>query len=193
MSKRILGLNGSHREQSNSSHMLAAALEVCQERGYEVEQVDLSGKEIGYCTVCDVCKKAYACPLADDVWDIMDAIGMADGIIVATPTYFGDMSSKLKAFFDRTLPARRNGMLFAGKFGAALATGAARNGGQEHAIRQIHTWMLLQQMAIVADRKTAHFGGICMSSEPGSVLDDSTGLSTVVNTAENLCEMLGGP
>ena len=186
----ITGINGSHRRESNTSYIIEKALEVCEKRGHKVEHIDLYDKKIGYCTVCDRCRDEYKCSIDDDVSDILDSMRGSDAIIVGSPTYFADMTSRLKALFDRSIPLRRNEMMLAGKIGAAMATGGSRNGGQEHAISQIHNWMLLNQMCIVADKKTAHFGGICKSQAPGTVNLDDIGLATVKNTAENLCDML---
>ncbi len=187
---RIVGINGSHRKDSNTGMMVSAALEACSGRGFDVEQIDLWDRKIGYCTVCGKCRGSYCCSIDDDVMDILDRMKSADAILVASPTYFGDVSARLKSLFDRTLPLRRNSMLLSGKVGAGFATGGSRNGGQEKVISQIHSWMLIHQMSVVGDRETAHFGGICVSNKPGSVVDDVEGMTTVLNTAENVCDVL---
>jgi multimeric flavodoxin WrbA len=187
---KVVGLNGSHRRNGNTDYMLKKALEVCSAKGLEVEQIDLVDKRIGYCSVCDACKGGYTCPLEDDVMEILDRLVEGDAIIVASPTYFGGVSGRLRALFDRTLPLRRNGMKLAGKVGAALTVGGSRNGGQELVIQQIHAWMLIHEITVVGDRRTAHFGGITVAHKPGGVKEDEEGMKTVVNTAENVCNRL---
>jgi multimeric flavodoxin WrbA len=187
---KVLGINGSHRRNGNTKLMLEEALKVCSGSGFKVKQIDLVDNDIKFCTVCDACKGEYTCPLDDDVMEILEEMKSSDAIIVGSPTYFGGVSGKLRALFDRTLPLRRNGMMLAGKIGGALAVGGSRNGGQEHTIQQIHAWMLIQEMTIVGDRKTAHFGGICWAHKPGSVIEDKEGLETVVNLAEKICAKL---
>jgi multimeric flavodoxin WrbA len=187
---KILGLNASHREKSNSGLMLSKALGVCSQKGFDVEQVDLFDKDIRFCTVCDACKGGFKCSLDDDVFPLLEKMAAADGILVSTPTYFGGVCGRLRALFDRSLPLRRSGLMLSGKTGAALAVGGSRNGGQEHTIQQIHLWMLIHEMRVVGDKKTAHFGGIVTAREPESALDDGWGMKTVENTAYNLCETL---
>lgn len=187
---KVVGLNGSHRREGNTAYIVGKALDVCGKRGFEVEQIELAEKEIGFCTVCDACREGLNCSLDDDVAAILEKLADADGIIVGSPTYFGGVTGRLHTLFDRTLPLRRNGMLLAGKVGAALAVGGSRNGGQQGVIEQIHQWMLIQQMTVVGDRKTAHFGGICVAHKPGEVKEDKAGGETVINTAENLCDVL---
>jgi len=189
---KVLGINGSHRRESNSGLMLAKALEVCESKGFEVEQVDLFDKDLRYCTVCNRCAKKYGCSQDDDVMEILGKMAEADAIIVASPTYFGGVSGRLRTLFERTFPLRRNGMMLAGKIGAALAVGGSRNGGQEYVVHQVHSWMLIHQMDVVGDRETAHFGGICVGRNPGDALNDEAGMKTVLNTAENVCARLKG-
>ncbi len=187
---KVVGINGSHRIDGNSGMMLERALEVCSAAGFDVEMIDLADRRIGFCTDCDFCRKRYGCSQEDDVKAILDALASADGIIVSSPTYFGGVSGRLRALFDRTLPLRRNGMMLAGKIGCALAVGGSRNGGQEYVIQEIHHWMLIHEMTVVGDRKTAHFGGICVARGRGDALRDETGMATVVNAAENLATRL---
>jgi len=187
---KVVGVNGSHRRDGNSGMMLERALEVCEAAGFEVEEIDLADKSIGYCTDCGFCAKRYGCSQEDDVKAILDALASADGIIIASPTYFGGVSGRLRALFDRTLPLRRNGMMLSGKVGAALAVGGSRNGGQEYVIQQVHHWMLIHEMTVVGDRKTAHFGGICVARNQGDALKDEAGMATVVNAADNLAGRL---
>ena len=188
---KVVGLNGSHRRDGNTAYMVSKALEVCESEGFDAEQIDLFDKDIRFCTVCDACKGKYACTLDDDAMDILDRLVKADAIIVGSPTYFGGVSGRLKALFDRTFPLRRNGMMLSRKVGAALAVGGSRNGGQEHVIQQIHAWMLIHEMTVVGDKGTAHFGGICAARNPGDVKDDEDGMKTVLNTARRVCEELG--
>jgi multimeric flavodoxin WrbA len=121
---------------------------------------------------------------------VLQKMSDADAIIVGSPTYFGCVSGRLKALFDRTLPLRRQGNMLKDKVGAAIAVGGSRNGGQEHVIQQIHAWMLIQEMTVVGDKKTAHFGGIAVGRNPGDALKDEVGVETVVNTALKVVEAL---
>lgn len=49
------------------------------------------------------CKtKLERCVLKDDLTEVLDAVREADVLVLATPVYYGDVSSQLKAFIDRT-------------------------------------------------------------------------------------------
>jgi multimeric flavodoxin WrbA len=181
---KILGIAGSPRTGGNTEILVRKALEVCGGRGAETVFVSLAGKEINPCTSCDACRHhPHKCIQGDDVGAILDEMGSADAIIVGSPTYFASVSGKLKSLFDRTLPLRRDNYRLSGKVGGAISVGGSRNGGQEHVCVQIHNWMLLHEMVVVADRKTAHFGGIAVGRNAGDVSGDDLGRYTVENLA----------
>jgi multimeric flavodoxin WrbA len=188
---KILGISGSPRKDGNTDLLVKEALKACAERGAETELISLAKKNIKFCDNCDACvggKKP--CPKDDDVRQILDAMAGADAIIIGSPTYFGSVSGQLKTLFDRTLPLRRNNNALSGKIGGAIAVGGSRNGGQENVIRDIQNWMMIQEMIVVADKKTAHFGGIAMGRNPGDALRDEVGVETVRNLGERVFEVL---
>lgn len=179
---KILGIAGSPRRNGNTGQLVKQALKVCAGKGAETELISLSGKKIMFCDNCDACAGGKApCPKEDDVRQILDAMAAADAIIIGSPTYFGSVSGQLKTLFDRTMPLRRSNFTLSGKVGGAIVVGGSRNGGQENVIRDIHNWMLIHEMVVVADRKTAHFGGIAVARNPGDVLNDETGVLTAGN------------
>jgi multimeric flavodoxin WrbA len=71
----------------------------------------------------------------------------AQGIIFASPVYNGGVSSQTKAIMDRmraAVAADKN--YFRDKVGMGIAVGGDRNGGQEFALMQIHTFYIIQGM-----------------------------------------------
>ncbi|MEA1925284.1 MAG: flavodoxin family protein [Candidatus Altiarchaeota archaeon] len=179
---RVVGVSGSPRRGGNTDTLVRRALDLCEKKGAGVEFIPLSGKKIEYCEGCFSCKR-NGCIKEDDVRSILDSMEKADALIIGSPTYFSSVSGKLKSLFDRSLPLRSRDYRLRNKIGGAIAVGGSRNGGQEFTIRDIHNWMLLQEMIVVADRETAHFGGICVGRDPADVLKDQAGLRTVDNLA----------
>ncbi len=187
---KVVGINGSHRE-GNTKILVEKALEVCAKAGFETAFVSLHNIGVKYCVDCDHCRRHDRCVITDDgVNGILDKLVEADAIVVGSPTYFGSVSGKLKALFDRTLPLRRNNMKLSGKIGGALAVGGSRNGGQEYVVQAIHSWMLIHEMSVVGDKGTAHFGGIGVGRKPGDVLEDDVGVETAVNLGKRIVDAL---
>lgn len=101
------------------------------------------------------------------------------------------MSTKCKAFIDRTLPFRRNGFLLKDKIVGVLAVGGSRNGGQEITIQSVQAAFLIHDCIIASDGyNTAHFGGMCWQRHPGGIEKDETGLKTVENLGKRVTELV---
>ena len=187
---KVLGICGSPRKNANTETALREALKVIEKQGIETELITLAGKKIEFCTHCNICK-TDPCPIKDDVPEILEKMSLSDAIIIASPTYFGNVTAQLKALMDRTLPLRRQGMKLRNKIGGAIAIGASRNGGQEHVCSAIHNFMLLHEMVVVSDTITAHFGGIAVGGhEENAVSLDEKGLETVRNLGRRIADLL---
>lgn len=180
----VVGISGSPRKGGNTEFLLGEAIEVAKERGFQTERLLCSDLNVGFCKDCGSCAKGKPCPEGDDAADVLEALVKADGIIVASPVYFGSVTAQLKAIFDRTIPLRRQGMKLKDKAGCGITVGGARNGGQEKAMDSIHAWMHIQGMIVVGD--SSHFGGIAV--RPAS--EDRVGRNTVLASANKLCDLL---
>jgi NAD(P)H dehydrogenase (quinone) len=79
----------------------------------------------------------------------------ADGIIVGSPTYFGQMASKVKLMFDKTEKIYHQ---LEGKVGAAFTTSGGAGCGHELTNMSILTAMLVAGMVIQGTTRGPHFG-----------------------------------
>lgn len=77
-----------------------------------------------------------------------DELANYDAIIVGTPTRYGNMSSQMASFFDRT-----GGLWFAGtligKVGGAFTSSATQHGGNEATLLSVHKTLLHHGLVIV--------------------------------------------
>jgi multimeric flavodoxin WrbA len=187
---KILGISGSPRKNGGTEFAVRHALEVLRGEGAETEFLSLAGKDIHPCTGCWACQKARECVFEDDMAAVLEAMRRCDGLILGSPVYFGMVSGTLKNMMDRTVPLRPvygEVMEMAGKIGGGIACGGFRNGGQETALQNIHTYLLQQNMRVVSDGEGfSHAGGTIM----GEAKDDTLGLQTVENLARNMARML---
>jgi multimeric flavodoxin WrbA len=100
---KIVAVLGSPRPQGNSNTLARAFLQAAKERGAETQEFLLNQMDFQGCQACMACKtKSETCILEDDLAPILEAVREADILVLASPVYFGDLSSQLKAFFDRT-------------------------------------------------------------------------------------------
>ena len=99
---------------------------MAKERGFETERLLISEMKVDFCNDCGDCSKGKSCPKEDDMTKILTALQKADGIIVASPVYFGSVTAQLKAVFDRTIPLRRQGSHLKDKVGCAVSVGGVK-------------------------------------------------------------------
>lgn len=79
----------------------------------------------------------------------------ADGIIVGSPTYYGQMSGKIKTMFDKSVEI--HGKL-EGKVGAAFTSSGGIASGAETTIISILEAMLVHGMIIQGRASSEHYG-----------------------------------
>jgi multimeric flavodoxin WrbA len=100
---KIVAVLGSPRPEGNSSTLAHAFLEAARARGAETQEFLLNRMDFKGCQACMTCKtKTQTCALEDDLSPVLEAVREADILVLASPVYFGDISSQMKAFFDRT-------------------------------------------------------------------------------------------
>ncbi|MBT4641882.1 MAG: flavodoxin family protein [Deltaproteobacteria bacterium] len=101
---RILILNGSPRKKGTVATLLKS-MSVALAKKHEVEWINVYDLKIKPCIACMRCRPDGECYLPEDDAHIVGRrIGEADGLIVGTPTHWGNMSSQLKLLFDRNVP-----------------------------------------------------------------------------------------
>lgn len=92
-----------------------------------------------------------------NIKDLLDA----DGIIMGSPTYYGQMSAKLKALIDESV--KIHGKL-EGKIGAAFTSSGGTATGAETTILSIIQAMLVHGMIIQGRAHDKHYGAVAIGS-----------------------------
>ena len=184
----IIGLVGSPRH-GNTKALVEAALSEAEAAGLTTELVHLGRMSIAPCKACDRCQKEDRCMEEDDFQKVAAKLDGAQGVVMGSPVYFGGVSAQLKAFMDRTRYLRRKELL-KDVVGGAIAVGAARNGGQETTIQQIHNFFFIQGMIVVSDEVTSHYGGTGCAKKKGEVEGDKEGLETSRNLGRHVASVV---
>ncbi|TDX27006.1 NAD(P)H dehydrogenase (quinone) [Modicisalibacter xianhensis] len=83
-------------------------------------------------------------PLLDDPNELANY----DAIIIGTPTRYGNMTSQMRNFWDKTGGIWAQGKLV-GKVGSAFTSTASQHGGQETTLTSIHTMLFHMGMVVV--------------------------------------------
>lgn len=108
--KEIMIIDGGPRKTFNTAKMIEAFAEGVREADSTVEVRHIRLYDIDYkgCVSCLACKvkssKAKeSCAYRDGLTAILDEAAHADGLVFASPIYFGDITAQLRAFLERLL------------------------------------------------------------------------------------------
>ena len=116
MSKKIVVITGSPRENGNSFAMTDAFIKAAEAKGHTVTRFDAAMKNVGGCRACETCfKTGKACSFDDDFNTIAPAILEADVIVYSTPVYWYSIPAQLKGVMDRIFSFCVAGKDIAGK------------------------------------------------------------------------------
>jgi len=194
MQMKIVGISCSPRKGKSTFYALETCLQAAKEAvpGIETTLIELSETKMDGCLACGKCVKVLECSQEDDFPKMIPVLSDPElaGLVVATPVYFGSMTSQCKAFLDRCVMLRRNGFLLRDKVGGVIAVGGVRNGGQELAIQAVQAAMLVQDMVVVSEgRPTSHYGATLWSGHPDGIEKDAFGLETARNLGKRVAEV----
>ena len=105
--KTIVSVNGSPRREWNTGTLVREAAEGARGEGAEIRHFDLYRLEkYTGCISCFACKLAPnegRCVCRDGLAPVLEAIRNADGLILGTPNYLGDISAGLRALYERLI------------------------------------------------------------------------------------------
>ncbi len=99
---KVIAIGGSPRLSGVTNYLIDQALGVLASQGIETEKIVLNQYKIGFCQAHSDCASFTECQQKDDVPWILEKFATADGVIIASPTYFGTISAQIKAFMDRS-------------------------------------------------------------------------------------------
>ena len=181
---KVVAVSGSARKGGNTAQLVETMFSSLRDANVECELIELAGKDVRGCIACERCRKEQdrQCHGRQDFGnEVIAALGDADAIVLASPVYFGDVSSELKAVIDRAgYVGRANGNMFARKPGAAIV--AVRRAGALHAFDTINHFFLIGEMLVVG----SSYWNIGIGRERGEVADDHEGQRTMTRLGENL-------
>lgn len=177
----IVGVVGSPRVNGNTEILLSEALRAAAEDGAQTELIRLADKEIKPCDACLSCRQTGECHIKDDFQEIFEKMVRADGIILASPVYFGSATPQIMALIDRAgFISGVRGRIFENKVGGPLVV--ARRAGQNFTLAQLLFFFLQQGMIVPGST----YWNIAFGREKGDVLRDEEGLRTARNFAKKM-------
>jgi len=98
---KLLAIIGSPRPNGNTNYLVEQALGEAEKLGAQTDKIVLSQYEVNPCLGHKDCASFKSCRQKDDTGWILDRFCEADGVILATPVYYYNVSAQMKAFIDR--------------------------------------------------------------------------------------------
>jgi len=185
---KVVAFNGSARKDGNTAILVNTVFKELKKAGIKTELVQLSGKKIRGCTACNLCfrNQDRRCALKGDILnECIEKMLDADGIILASPTYFADVSAEMKALIDRAgFVAKANQDMFRRKVGASVV--AVRRGGAIHAFDTMNHFFFISQMVVPG----SSYWNVGIGLAPGDVKTDDEGTMTMQTLGANMAWLL---
>ena len=107
MAKKIIAVNAGPRKGWNTDTLITEASKGAESAGAVVERYDLFRLEkYTGCISCFGCKKQKNkghCVCKDGLTPVLDAIRQADGLIIGSPNYLGEMTASFRALYERLI------------------------------------------------------------------------------------------
>ncbi len=129
---------GSPRSGGSTALMVDQIIDGMREAGVKSRRFVLGELAINYCHGCRDCEATSSCVQCDDMDMLLQGILEADIVLLASPSYWGDVTGQMKVFIDRSLPlcnaATGQTPVPPGKIGVAVAVRAGRSVGENQHI-----------------------------------------------------------
>lgn len=183
---KVIAVNGSARQNGNTAILINTVFEELHREGIETEVISLSGQVIEPCKACWACGGKGNCVHRKDIFrDIFEKMKEADGILLASPVYSGNISANMQAVIERAaVVCDMNPGLMKHKAGASAA--ALRRGGALQTIDAMNHFFLNHEMYVVGST----YWNMVYGQLPGDVEKDEEGMNNMRNLGQNMANLL---
>ena len=175
---KVLILNGSPRDVSNTEIALNEMIKVFNDEGIETEYIKIGNKEIKSCQACKVCHKTGKCVFNDCVNEIAEKFEKADGLVIGSPVYYASANGALISLLDR--------LFYSSKFDKQMKVGAGvvscRRGGASATFDELNKYFTISGMPIAGSQYWNSIHG----HAKGEAIEDKEGMQTMRTLARNM-------
>jgi len=192
---KVIGILGSPVKRGTNS-LLQNALEALAAEGVETELLHITDYDLQFCQGCNTCLREGRCVLEDDLTKIGDKLIEADGIIMASPSYFGSPTAQLKNLMDRSRYLKMQDHKLKDKLLGVISSSGLNQGGGQSTIEDINRFGLTHGMLIIGPAATPQTDANMVvgtsETEEGwqRVKDDKKAVKLAKNLGSRMADML---
>ena len=185
MNLKVIGFNGSPRKDGNTTDLIGYLFREIEKEGIQTELIQLSEKSIHGCKACYKCfeNQNKQCAVKKDAAnEYINKMIEAQGIVLASPSYFQDVTSEMKALIDRAgFVGLANGRMYKNKVGASLS--CFRRTGGMHTIETMNHFFFANEL-IIAGR------ALSVARDKGEVEKDTEGIQTTQSLGQRIAWLM---
>ena len=184
---KLIAFNGSPRKDGNTHIMISHVFKVLEADGINCEEISVGGQMVRGCIACRKCATDVGqCAIKEDrVNEWIGKMKEADAIIMASPTFFANVTSEMKALIDRSgMVCRNGGKYLARKVGAPIAI--ARRGGAIQVYNTLMAFFGISEMIV----PMSSYWNMGYGLQKGDVNADAEAIATMKTLGENIAYVL---
>lgn len=181
---KVLAVNGSPHKNGGTAAAINLVAAELEKQGIETEIIQVGNEVIKGCIGCMSCKKTGSnhCIFNEDLVNAcIDKSAQADGLILASPVYYGGIAGTMKSFLDR--------FFFAGihlEYKAAAALVTVRRAGGVETFQQLNNYFNLRRMVITPSQ----YWNVLHGTDEELVRQDAEGVQIMQTVGKNMAWLL---
>lgn len=175
---KVLIINGSPHENGNTSLALKEMKKVFDAEGVKSETVRIGLMDVRGCIACRTCDRTGKCVFDDVVNQLAPKFEEADGLVIASPVYYGSANGTLISCLDR--------LFYSTRFDKSMKVGTsvviARRAGTTATFDELNKYFTISNMPVVSSQ---YWNEVYGRSE-GEAAQDEEGMQTMRTLARNM-------
>ena len=178
----VLMINGSPRVNGNTAVALREMEAVFASEGIASETIQIGNKVIRGCIACGACFEKGRCAFDDAVNETAPKFAACDGLVIASPVYYGSANGTLISFLDRLFYSTTFDKTM--KVGASVVT--ARRGGSSASFDELNKYFTISGMPVASSQYWNSVHGLAK----GEAARDAEGLQAMRTLARNMAFLI---